>query len=311
VSYEPSEITVTVGATMGVFNAIRALIGAGDNAVIISPTYALFTNAVVLSGGEPRPVALVRNGDGYALDIDAVRAAIDARTRVLCVNSPSNPTGWSITADEQRALYELALEHELTILSDEVYDRLSFATPIARSFACVGDDKDHIIVVNSFSKTYNMTGWRLGWAQASERTIKLMSSAAEFVTSSAAAMIQQAGIVALRDGDAYVAELRQHYTARRAQVMLALEGIPGVSLAEPRGAFYAFLRVDGLDDSAAFALRMLHETGVAVAPGSAFGLGGEGHIRICFAASEPVLREALGRLTPWLSSRASEASRGT
>jgi aspartate/methionine/tyrosine aminotransferase len=300
VEYRPSEITVTVGATMGVFNVIRALLGEGDNAIVISPAYSLFVNAIVLSGGEPRPVALARDSTGYALDVDAIRSTIDSRTRLICVNSPSNPTGWTITADEQRALYELAVERDLAIISDEVYDRLSFGQPIARSFANVADDKDRIVVVNSFSKTYNMTGWRLGWVQASERTIKLMSSGAEFVTSSAAAMIQQAGIVALRDGEAYVQELRAYYTARRAQVMSALKEAPRLTLDEPQGAFYAFAAVDGVTDSAAFALDLLNATGVAVAPGSAFGAAGEGHVRICFAANETVLAEALGRIREYL-----------
>ena len=147
---------------------------------------------------------------------------------MLIVNSPSNPTGWVITVDEQRALCELAERHDLVILSDEVYERLVFEPALAPSFARVATNKDRLIVVNSFSKTYNMTGWRLGWAQASEATIRTMYKAAEFITSNAAAMVQQAGIVALRDGEPYLRDLRDHYGARRAQVMAALREIPGV-----------------------------------------------------------------------------------
>lgn len=310
VEYRPSEIMSTVGASMGVFTAIRACVGPGDNAVVITPTYAIFTNAVVLSGGEPRAVPLVRQGEGYQLDLDRVRDAIDGRTRMLIVNSPSNPTGWVISPSEQRALYELAIEHDLVILADEVYERLVYDTPLAPSFATVARDSgdtDRLVVANSFSKTYNMTGWRLGWVQASERMIALMSSAAEFMTSNAAAMVQQAGIVALRDGDAYVGELRRHYADRRAQVMRALAEMPGVSVSEPKGAFFAFPRVDGVTDSLAFALDLLQETGVALTPGAAFGEAGEGHIRICFAASEQTLGEGLARMKPYfdrLSSRA-------
>ncbi|HEY4303096.1 MAG TPA: pyridoxal phosphate-dependent aminotransferase [Gemmatimonadaceae bacterium] len=296
VSYDASEILCTVGATMAMYIAVRTHVGPGDNAIIVSPCYALFDNAVTLSGGEPRPVPLVCDENTFSLDIDRIRARIDDRTRMIIVNSPSNPTGWMISEAEQRALYALAVEHDLVILSDEVYERLTFDVDIAPSFARIADDRDHLIVVNSFSKTYNMTGWRLGWAQASARAVKAMANAAEFITSNSAAMVQQAGIVALRDGESYVRDLRASYASRRDRVVAAFREMPGVSLALPSGGFYAFARVDGLTDSATFALDLLRETGVALAPGSAFGAAGEGCIRLCFAASEPVLADALDRI---------------
>jgi aspartate/methionine/tyrosine aminotransferase len=297
VGYQASEIMSTVGATMAIHASIRWCVGPGDNAVVITPTYAIFTNGVILAGGEPRTAPLARAGAGFQLDLDRLRAAIDDHTRLIIVNSPSNPTGWMITEDEQRALYQLADHHGVTILSDEVYERLVFdGSEIAPSFARILHDPDLLIVVNSFSKTYNMTGWRLGWAQSSQRVIGQMAKAVEFMTSNAAAMTQQAGIVALRDGEPYVHEVRADYEARRAQVVAALSDLPGVELPPPQGAFYAFPRVKGLTDSAAFALNLLRETGVALAPGSAFGEGGEGHIRICFAASEATLASALERV---------------
>lgn len=292
----PAEVLCTVGATAAIYIAIRTCVGPGDNAVVISPTYAIFHNVVTLSGGEPRAVPLTSTGGAFVLDLDRVRAAIDSRTRMIVVNSPSNPTGWMISEDEQRALYALALEHDLVVLSDEVYERLAFDVEVAPSFARIADDKEHVVVVNSFSKTYNMTGWRLGWAQANERMVRTMSSAVEFMTSNPAAMVQQAGIVALRDGEPYVRDLRAAYRRRRDQVVRALCDIPGLSLAVPRGGFYAFPRVEGLGNSAQLALELLRETGVALAPGSAFGESGEGHIRLCFAASEEVLGDALGRI---------------
>jgi aspartate/methionine/tyrosine aminotransferase len=304
VRYEPSEIMSTVGATMAIYAAIRLCVGPGDNAVVITPAYAIFTNGVILAGGEPRTVPLAASGSRFQLDLDRVRAAIDGNTRLIVVNSPNNPTGWMITADEQRALYQLAEEHDLTILSDEVYERLVFdGTPVAPSFARLLHDPERLIVVNSFSKTYNMTGWRLGWAQSSERVIRHMYKAVEFMTSNAAAMAQQAGIVALREGESYVAELKQDYAARRAQVIETLGALPGVTLSEPQGAFYAFARIDGLTDSAAFALELLKQTGVAIAPGSAFGEGGEGYVRMCFAASEATITAALERITAYWRAR--------
>jgi aspartate aminotransferase len=292
-SYRPSEIMSTVGASTGIFTAVRACVGPGDNAIVISPAYAIFVNAVTMAGGDARSVPLVRDGVRYRLDLDRVREAIDRNTKLIVVNSPSNPTGWVISIDEQLALAELAERHDARILADEVYERLVFDVPVARSFARVVSNKDRLIVVNSFSKTYNMTGWRLGWVQSSESVIRALYKAAEFITSNATAIVQQAGIVALRDGEPYVNDLRARYASRRALVVSAMRAIPGLSLPEPEGAFYAFPRVDGLADSASFAMDLLRRTGVALAPGSAFGSTGEGHVRFCFAASEETLTRAL------------------
>ena len=303
--YNVSEIMATVGASMAIYAAIRAFIGRGENAVIVSPAYAIFSNGVIMCGGEPRPAPLAlacstplrADGNRFVLDLDRIHAAIDARTRMLIVNSPSNPTGWVINQDEQKALAEIAERHDLVILADEVYERLVYdGRPIAPSFARIEPNRDRLIVVNSFSKTYNMTGWRLGWAQSSEKTITAMYRAVEFMTSNPTAMVQQAGIVALRDGEPYINELREHYAQRRAQVKSALESIPGVSLPDPEGAFYAFPKFSFITDSTAFTAELVRATGVALAPGVGFGRDGEGYIRVCFAATEGTVREALSRL---------------
>jgi aspartate/methionine/tyrosine aminotransferase len=312
VEYRPSEIMATVGATCAIFTAIRACVGAGDNAIVIVPAYAIFSNAVVMAGAEPRPVPLARDGARFRLEIDEVRRAIDRDTRLLIVNSPSNPTGWMIAEDEQRALIALADQRDLIVLADEVYERLVYDTPdgcappecVAPSFARAGA-RHRLIVVNSFSKTYNMTGWRLGWAQAPERIIKTMYKAVEFMTSNPAAMVQQAGIVALRDGEPYIRELREHYAARRRQVKAALDAVPGVSLPDPQGAFYAFPQIGAASDSAAFTAALLRETGVALAPGVGFGPDGEGYIRVCFASTEATVGEALSRLRNFVIRRGS------
>lgn len=303
VRYRPSEIMATVGASMAIYAAIRACVGRGDNAIIISPAYAIFSNGVIMSGGEPRPVPLARDGSRFRLDLDRVRAAIDAGTRMLIVNSPSNPTGWVISEEEQRALMAIADQHRLMVLADEVYERLIYDDrDIAPSFARVAANPDRLIVVNSFSKTYNMTGWRLGWAQASEHVITTMYKAVEFMTSNPAAPVQQAGIVALRDGEDYIRELRDHYEARRDQVNAALEALPGVSLPDPQGSFYAFPRIDAASDSTAFTAALVRKTGVALAPGVGFGRDGEGYIRVCFASTEATVGEALSRLRNFVMS---------
>lgn len=307
VRYSPSEVMATTGATMAIYAAVRACVGAGDNAIVISPAYAIFSNAVIMAGGQPRPVPLARSNDAFHLDLDRVRAAIDAGTRMIIVNSPSNPTGWIISEDEQRALVALADAHDLVLLADEVYERFVYDVPpeawakgdgrtIAPSFARMETSRGRLIVVNSFSKTYNMTGWRLGWAQTSEETIKTMYKAVEFMTSNPAAMVQQAGIVALRDGESHIVELRAHYAARRDQVMRGLAALPGVTLPAPQGAFYAFPKISAASDSTAFTAALVKETGLALAPGVGFGRDGEGYIRVCFASTEATVTEALSRL---------------
>jgi aspartate/methionine/tyrosine aminotransferase len=298
--YRPTEVMASAGASMAIYTAIRALVGPGDNAVIVAPAYAIFANGTIMAGGEPRLVPLARDGHRFCLDVDRLRAAIDGRTRLLVVNSPSNPTGWMASAGERRALAELAERHDVMLLSDEVYERLAYDTDPAPNLATIVP-RERVIVVNSFSKTYNMTGWRLGWAQAAEPVIRTLYTAAEFITSNPTAMVQRAGIVALRDGEAYVRELRQHYARRRAQVIRALAALPGVSLPAIEGAFYAFPRIEGLTNSARFAERLLADTGVALAPGTAFGAAGEGHVRICFAAREETLTQALTRLGAFLT----------
>lgn len=295
-----SEIVTTIGASAAIFTAIRTFVGPGDNAVVITPAYAIFANGVTMVGGEPRAVPLVGRRQHFALDLDRVERAIDGRTRMLIVNSPSNPTGWMATIDDQRALIELAEKHDVMILSDEVYERLVYDLPrVAPSFATFAQP-DRVIVVNSFSKTYCMTGWRLGWAQASERIVHQMYKAAEFITSNAAAMVQQAGIVALRDGEPFLRELRAHYAQRRTQVLDALGSIPGVSVMEPQGAFYVFFAVEGMTDSTAFATDLLRETGLALTPGVAFGAAGEGYLRLCFAAREHTVADGLGRFRHYM-----------
>jgi aspartate/methionine/tyrosine aminotransferase len=308
VRYSTSEIMATTGATLAIYAAIRAFIGRGDNAIVISPAYAIFPNAVLMSGGEPRPVPLATTAEGFGLDLDRVRTAIDGNTRMLIVNSPSNPTGWVITAAEQQALLEMADRHDLVVLADEVYERLVYRGELAPSLARLETNRDRLIVVNSFSKTYNMTGWRLGWAQGSARTIQTMTKAVEFMTSNPAAMVQQAGIVALRDGEPYIAELRRQYARRREQVMQALAGIPGISIPAPHGAFYAFAKIDAAIDSTAFTAALVQATGVALAPGSAFGRDGEGYVRVCFACSEEMLADALSKLRNFVTSGRAQAN---
>jgi aspartate aminotransferase len=295
VEYRPSEIVCSGGAVMAIHMAMRSCVDPGDNVILVTPTWPVFSSILTLFGAEARPVPLQETANGFALDVDAIQRAIDGRTKMLIINSPSNPTGWVISEDEQRALWELAVKHDFTILSDEVYDRIVFDRPFAPSFARIATDKDHLVVINSFSKTYNMTGWRLGYALTNERLAGLMTKLGEFIISNPASMVQRAGIVALRDGEPYVKEIREKYARQRQVAIEKLQAIPNVTLPIPQGGFYAFPKIDGLHDSLSFAKKLLVEGRVGMAPGIAFGKSGEGYMRLCFAASDAVLIPALDR----------------
>jgi aspartate/methionine/tyrosine aminotransferase len=295
VDYKPTEVVCTAGAVMAIHMAIRGCVDPGDNVIIITPTWPVFSSIITLFGAESRAVPLQETTDGFRLDMDRVRDAIDDHTRMLIINSPSNPTGWVISEAEQRALWDLALKHDFTILSDEVYDRIVFDRPSAPSFAKIATDKEHLVVINSFSKTYNMTGWRLGYAFAHEKLAALMTKLGEFIVSNPPALVQRAGIVALRDGEPYVNEIREKYARQRKVAIEKLKAIPNVTLPIPNGGFYAFPKIEGLQDSLSFAKKLLLEAKVGMAPGIAFGASGEGYMRLCFAASDAVLVPALDR----------------
>ncbi|MBI4473516.1 MAG: pyridoxal phosphate-dependent aminotransferase [Acidobacteria bacterium] len=295
VQYKPTEVICTAGAVMAIAHSIRAVVDPGDNVLIVQPGWPVFSSILTLVGAEARSVRLLRTSDGFKLDLEQVRNSIDNRTKMLIVNSPSNPTGWVISESEQRALWDLALKHDFVILSDEVYDRIVFDREKASSFASVATDHDHLIVINSFSKTYNMTGWRLGYALTSEHLAKLMTKLQEFVVSNPAAMVQRAGIVALRDGEPYIKEIRDKYARQRQLTIEKLRSVPNISLPVPQGGFYAFPQIEGLQDSLGFAKKLLLEGRVGMAPGIAFGAAGEGYMRMCFAASDAVLVPALDR----------------
>jgi aspartate aminotransferase len=300
VEYSPAQVVCAAGAVNVIFLTIRSLIDPGDNVVIIEPTWPVFASITTLMGAEVRTVPLATSGSEFVLDLDRLRTAIDSRTRMMIINSPGNPTGWMIRREEQEAVWKMALEHDFVILSDEVYDRIVFDQAAAPTFAAVATDTEHLVVVNSFSKTYNMTGWRLGYALANEELVNLIAKLEEFVISNAPAMAQQAGITALRDGEPYVQEIREKYATRRQVAIEGLQAIPQVSLPIPAGGFYAFPKLEGLHDSLAFARKLLLEARVGMAPGIAFGESGEGYMRICFAASEEVLVPALANFKTFI-----------
>jgi aspartate/methionine/tyrosine aminotransferase len=279
----------------------QALVDPGDNFVIVAPVWPNIAAAVSIMGGEPRLVALNPvPGGGWRLDPERVFAACDSRTRAIFVNSPSNPTGWVISATEIAVLLDFARRRGLWLIADEVYGRIVYGNRPAPSFLDQATPEDRLIVVNSFSKSWAMTGWRLGWMTVPPDLLPVIEKLVEFNTSGSPTFLQHAAIVAIRDGEPFIAGFAARCRAARDAAIDALQACRRVEVARPEGAFYAFFRVDGIDESLAFAKQLLHRTKVGLAPGSAFWPMGEGHLRLCFARDPQIVAEAVNRLRPLL-----------
>ena len=280
----------------------QTLIGEGDNLVIVAPVWPNIAAAVTVMGGEPRLVSLDRQpGGGWRLDPERLFAACDSRTRGIFVNSPSNPTGWIISAEEIAALLAFARRRGLWLIADEVYSRIVYGNRAAPSFLDQTEPEDRLIVVNSFSKNWAMTGWRLGWLAAPSDLLPQLEKLVEFNTSGSPTFLQHAAIVAIRDGEPFIASFVARCRAARDVAIEGLSGCRRVEVARPEGAFYAFFRVDGMADSLAFAKELLRQTKVGLAPGSAFGPMGEGFLRLCFARDPHQVGDAIDRLRPLLN----------
>lgn len=304
-SLDVARITVTSSGMNGIVLAIQTLVGAGDNVVVVTPVWPNILSAVGVMGAEARTVPLNSHADGFHLDLDRVTDACDARTRAVFVNTPNNPTGWVMRGEDQQGLLEFCRERGIWILADEVYHRFVYdkpaaERPLAPSFLDLADPEDPVIVVHSFSKTWAMTGWRLGWLVHPAALGENFDRLVEFNTSGAPRFLQDGGITAIEQGEGFAVHVIDRCRRGRDLVHQRLSALPRARLVCPEGAFYAFFAVDGLEDSLAFAKDILERTGVGLAPGSAFGPGGEGHLRLCFASSTERLSRALDRLEPAL-----------
>jgi len=294
-------ITVTASGMNALMLVTQCLLGPGDSGVVIGPVWPNGMQAMRVMGAEVRVVDLQPGPDGgWRLDLERLFAACDARTRVISINSPGNPTGWMASGEELRAILDFCRARGIWVLSDEVYSRIVYDRPHAPTFLTIATPDDPVIVVNSFSKSWSMTGWRLGWVVAPERFSAQLEKVTEFNISHPTTFVQYGGIAALEQGEPYVQALVARYGQARDITFQRLAALPRVRLARPEGAFYAFFALDGMTDSLATCLALLQSAKVGLAPGIAFGPSGEGRIRLCFAASLPRLTEALDRLVPHL-----------
>lgn len=293
-------ITVTASGMSAIMLATQVLVGAGDNAVIVEPMWPNARETVRVMGGEPRAATLDPGNGGWRLDLERVFAQCDARTRAILVNSPGNPTGWMMGAEDQRRLLDFARARGIWIVADEVYSRIVYDRGHAPSFLEIAEPDDPVIVINSFSKAWSMTGWRLGWIVAPAALGETLANLNEYNVSHPTTFVQWGGVAALQDGEDYVQRLRARYGAARDLTLERLGQFGRVRMVRPDAAFYAFFAVEGMADSLAFATDILRRAKVGLAPGAAFGPAGEGYLRLCYACSLPRLEQALDRLRPLL-----------
>lgn len=301
--FDPERFFVTTGGMHALQTAVRLVAGSGDEVVVPSPVWPNFVGALTVAGAKAVPVPMsFDRGTGWRLPLDRMAAAVGERTRALVVNSPANPTGWTASHDDLRALLDLARARGLWIIADEIYNRFAFDAPggLSPSFKDVMEPEDRILFVQTCSKNWSMTGWRLGWLEAPPELGQAIENLIQYSTSGIPVFVQRAGIAALEEGESVLADNVASARAGRDIVCGGLAGT-GVELPPPAGAFYAFLRVPGVTDPAALALRLVDEANVGLAPGSAFGPGGENGLRLCFARKAEDLEEAVRRLRPALA----------
>jgi len=300
VRYDPaSEILVTVGVSEAVDLALRATLEDDDEVLIADPSYVAYVPGIVLAGGIPVPVPTDADHD-FRLRPEDLRAAITPRTRAVLLGFPNNPTGAVLSAEDVDGIAALAAEHDLIVYADEIYDRLVYGAA-HESIVSRPGMRERTVYLAGFSKSYAMTGWRVGYACAPAEVIEMMMKIHQYSVMCVPTAGQYAALEALRSGEADVQRMLGEYDRRRRRIWERFNAM-GLRCFEPRGAFYCFpdVRSTGLDD-ATFAERLLTEEKVVVVPGSAFGDGGRGHIRACYAASMEQIDEACDRIERFLS----------
>jgi aspartate aminotransferase len=297
-----AEILVTTGATLGIQVALMALINPGDEVLVPDPVYDAYRSPIRLAGGTVRPIRSTIREGRFVLPAAAVAAAIGPRSRVLVLNTPWNPTGTVFSAEELRELIDVLVTHDLFLISDEIYEALTFdgvrhVSPVSASAAA----RARTVVVNSLSKTYAMTGWRVGYNAAPAALTRVMLLVLQQMSRGPATFVQDAATEALTAPQHCVQTMREEYARRRAEVVAALRGLPHVRVLPPQGGFFAIidLRETGIP-SDAIRRRLLAEHGVAVVHGAAYGPGGEGTLRVSFGCGGDTLRRGLDRLAEGL-----------
>ena len=297
----PEEQFIVTGSGMHAIQmSLTALAGAGDEVIYLSPAWPNFDAAAALSGAVPVPVTLDHSGNGWSCDVEKIAAAITPRTKALFINTPSNPTGWTADHETLQAILNLARAKNLWIIADEIYSLFHYGHGRAPSFLDIATAEDRILFVNSFSKNWAMTGWRVGWIKTHPSLQQVFENLIQYSNSGVAQFMQRGAVAALDEGDGFVVE--QVERARKARDLVC--GILGATgragFTVPQGAFYLFFTVDGITDSRAAAFDIVDKANVGLAPGTAFGPGGEAFLRLCFHRRLDQVEEAAHRLAKWM-----------
>jgi aspartate/methionine/tyrosine aminotransferase len=290
-------IAVTSSGVNALALAAQALVNPGDRVVCVTPLWPNLVEIPKILSAEVECVPLrFDTTRGWYLDLDRLLAALTPRTKAIMINSPNNPTGWTATRDEQHAILAHCRRHGICILADDAYERLVYDhAKCAPSFFDIADASDRLVGANTFSKSWLMTGWRLGWLVAPEPFVEQLGKIIEYNTSCSPVFVQRAGIVAVRDGEQVIARTQARFRAARDHLCNALAAIEGIAAPPAPGAMYAFFKLEGLNDSLAFCKRLVAEQGLGLAPGAAFGDEGEGFVRWCFASEVARLDEGVAR----------------
>jgi aspartate/methionine/tyrosine aminotransferase len=302
-TYSPDNFYVTGGGMQAIQTALQMILGAGDEILIPSPAWPNYAGPVRLQGSVPVEVPMDFANDRWTLDLDRLFDAITPRTRAIWLNSPCNPLGWTADAAELIAIRDACRRRGLWIMGDEVYSRFYYGpgkTGRAPSFLDVCDTEERLLLTNTFSKNWAMTGWRVGWLQAPKALGEAIERIIQYNTSGTAAFLQRGCVAALDDGEDFVAEQVARARRNRDHVTAALRQSARCRFETPAGAFYLFFRVEGIGSSMEAVRRLIDEAGVGLAPGGTFGPAGEGFLRMCFLRDPGQMEEATARLMRWL-----------
>ncbi|HJV83243.1 pyridoxal phosphate-dependent aminotransferase [Noviherbaspirillum sp.] len=301
-----NRVAVTSSGVSALMLLSQLIINQGDRVVAVTPLWPNLIEIPRILGAEVARVPL-RFGQTWELDVQQLLDALTPGTKALFLNSPNNPTGWVITAEQQEIVLAHCRKHGIWILADDVYERLVYDNPnpkaCAPSFLDIASDEDRIVSANSFSKSWLMTGWRLGWVVAPAGVMADLGKLIEYNTSCAPGFVQRAGIAAIQGGEDVIAHTVTRYQAARDFLYERLNALPGVTSPKPKGAMYLFFRMDGAQDTLELCKQLVREAKLGLAPGNAFGTEGEGYIRWCFASSLERLDEGVRRLARFLEKR--------
>jgi aspartate/methionine/tyrosine aminotransferase len=295
------QIAVTSSGTSALMTAVQAVVGYGDHVVAVTPLWPNLVEIPKVLGAQVETVSLDFKATGWNLDVQKLIDTLTPDTRALMLNSPNNPTGWVIDVEDQRTILEHCRRNGIWIISDDVYERYYFEGVGAPTFLDIADEADRVISCNSFSKTWLMTGWRIGWIVAPKQTLPEIGKLLEFSTTCTPGFVQAAAEHALNYGEPVIERTVARLKTARDHLQAQLSTIPGIELAAAApGAMYSFFKVLGVTDSLAFCHDLISETGLGLAPGIAFGPEGEGYLRWCFASELPRIDDGVARLRSYM-----------